>query len=133
MRCAVSKCLKTRLIYVCAIAVLIVLGLLSRRVSFVPESFGDALWAVVMYCCWRILLIKRPLYIAAVCALVTSFAVEFSQLIKWEWLTRVRSTTIGHLLLGQGFLWSDLIAYTVGIAAALLCTVTARKKFDTAN
>ena len=122
-----DKHLKTRLIYIGAIAVLIVLGLVSRKVSFVPECFGDALWAVVMYCCWRIVLVNRPPYIAAVCALITSFAVEFSPLIKWEWLVRVRSTTIGHLLLGQGFLWSDLIAYTVGIAAALLCTMAARK------
>lgn len=122
-----DKRLKTRLLYICAIAVVIMLGLFSRKLSFVPECVGDALWAVVMYCCWRIVLVRRLPYIAAVCALVTSFAVEFSQLIKWGWLVRVRSTTIGHLLLGQGFLWSDLIAYTVGIAAALLCTMAARK------
>ena len=122
-----SKRLKTRLIYIGAIAVLIVIGLLSRKLSFVPQCFGDALWAVVMYCCWRIVLVKRPPYVAAAFALVTSFAVEFSQLIKWRWLVELRSTKIGHLLLGQGFLWSDLIAYTVGIAAALLCTMALRR------
>ena len=122
-----SKTLKTRLIYIGAIAVLIVIGLLSRKLSFVPQCFGDALWAVVMYCCWRIVLVKRPPYVAAAFALVTSFAVEFSQLIRWRWLVELRSTKIGHLLLGQGFLWSDLIAYTVGIAAALLCTMALRR------
>ena len=122
-----SKRLKTRLIYIGAIAVLIVIGLLSRKVSFVPQCFGDALWAVVMYCCWRIVLVKRPTYVAAAFALVTSFAVEFSQLIKWRWLVELRSTKMGHLLLGQGFLWSDLVAYTVGIAAALVCTMAFRK------
>ena len=122
-----GKQLKTRLTYIGAIAVLIVIGLLSRKVSFVPQCFGDSLWAVVMYCCWRIVLVKRPPYVAAAFALVTSFAVEFSQLIKWHWLVELRSTKIGHLLLGQGFLWSDLIAYTVGIAAALLCTMALRR------
>ena len=122
-----SKRLKTRLIYIGAIAVLIVIGLLSRKASFVPQCFGDALWAVVMYCCWRIVLVKRPPYVAAAFALVTSFAVEFSQLIKWRWLVELRSTKIGHLLLGQGFLCNDLIAYTVGIAAALLCTMALRR------
>lgn len=117
---------KTRLLYICAIALLIVIGLVSRKVSFIPQCFGDALWAVVMYCCWRILLVKQKPLIAAVGALVTSYAVEFSQLIKWDWLVRVRSTTIGHLLLGQGFLWSDLAAYTVGVAAALMCTLAVR-------
>lgn len=122
-----GKRLKTRLTYIGAIAVLIVIGLLSRKVSFVPQCFGDALWAVVMYCCWRIVLVKRPPYVAAAFALVASFAVEFSQLIKWRWLVELRSTKIGHLLLGQGFLWSDLVAYTVGIAAALVCTMAFRK------
>ena len=82
---------------------------------------------MVMYCCWRIVLVRRKPLVSAACALITSFAVEFSQLIKWGWLVRIRSTTIGHLLLGQGFLWSDLLAYTVGIAVALLCTLAARK------
>lgn len=122
-----GKRLKTRLTYIGAIAVLIVIGLLSRKVSFVPQCFGDALWAVVMYCCWRIVLVKRPPYVAAAFALVTSFVVEFSQLIKWRWLVELRSTKMGHLLLGQGFLWSDLVAYTVGIAAALVCTMAFRK------
>ena len=122
-----DKRFKTRLLYICAIAVLIVLGLVSRKIAFVPENVGDALWAMVMYCCWRIVLVRRKPLVSAVFALITSFAVEFSQLIKWGWLVRIRSTTIGHLLLGQGFLWSDLLAYTVGIAAALLCTLAARK------
>ena len=122
-----DKRFKTRLLYICAIAVLIVLGLVSRKIAFVPENVGDALWAMVMYCCWRIVLVRRKPLVSAVCALITSFVVEFSQLIKWGWLVRIRSTTIGHLLLGQGFLWSDLLAYTVGIAAALLCTLATRK------
>ena len=79
-----DKRLKTRLFYICLIAVLILLGLLSRKMPVVPECFGDALWAVVMYCCWRIVLVIRSPYIADVCALVTVLAVEFSQLIKWD-------------------------------------------------
>ena len=122
-----AKHLKIRLVYIGAIAVLIVIGLLSRKVSFVPQCFGDALWAAVVYCCWRFVFVKRPPYIAAVFALVTSFAVEFSQLLKWRWLVDIRSTKIGHLLLGQGFLFSDLAAYTVGIASALLVTAAIRK------
>ena len=48
------------------------------------------------------------------------FAVEFSQLLNFEWLKAVRSTFIGHMLLGQGFLWSDLLSYTIGVALMTL-------------
>ena len=123
-----SERLKIWIRYVIVIIVTIAVGLVSRKVAFIPECVGDALWAVVVYCCWRIVLVKRAPRIAAAAALVTSFAVEFSQMIRWEWLVRFRSTLIGHLLLGQGFTPIDLIAYTVGIGAALVCTLFIGKK-----
>lgn len=51
----------------------------------------------------------------AILALSISFLVEFSQLLTWNWLVVVRSTNLGHLLLGQGFLVQDLVAYSLGI------------------
>ncbi len=123
-----DKTMKTRLVYLGSIVAVIVLGLVSRRVPAVPAAVGDALWAAVVYCCWRIVLTRRQPWVSAAAALVTSYAVEFSQLIRWDWLVRVRATTIGHLLLGQGFVWSDLIAYTAGIAAAMFITLAVRRK-----
>ena len=113
---------KARLIFLCAIAVLTTLGLLSRKVVSVPAFVGDALWAMVVYCCWKILLIKKTNIIPAIAALITSFAVELSQLINWDWLNRLRTTFIGHMLLGQGFQYSDLLAYTIGIAIIFVLT-----------
>ena len=60
-------------------------------------------------------MIRRKLTTVAVTALITSYAVEFSQMLSSEWLVKLRSTFLGHMLLGQGFLWIDLIAYTIGI------------------
>ena len=121
--------IKTRLQYSAAVAAVILLGLVSRRIPVIPPCVGDALWAVVVFFCWRIVLVKKHPRTAAAAALVTSFAVEFSQLIRWDWLVKVRETTIGHLLLGQGFVWSDLAAYAVGIGVALLCvTAVGRSK-----
>lgn len=114
--------LKTRVWYSCGIILLIALGLLSRKISGIPPCVGDALWAMVVYCCWRIVLVKKSNLFAALAALVSSFAVEFSQLITWAPLTKLRSTLIGHLLLGQGFLYSDLLAYAIGIALLFLFT-----------
>jgi len=45
--------------------------------------------------------------------------VELSQLYQGDWINGVRGTLPGRLILGQGFLWSDLIAYAVGIGTAI--------------
>jgi hypothetical protein len=36
------------------------------------------------------------------------------------WIDGIRSTTLDGLVLGFGFLWSDLVCYLVGIAAGVL-------------
>lgn len=102
--------------YLVAAVVIIIIGLNIRKVEFLPDEAGDALWAMVVFCCWRMILPGKSLLYVALVSLLTSYAVEFSQLIRWDWLNDFRSTTIGHLLLGQGFLWTDIIAYTIGIA-----------------
>ena len=122
-----EKARKLRICYLAGIAVLIALGLLSRRVKFVPAACGDALWAMMVYCCFRIVLIRKPMVISAAAALIASFAVEFSQMLKPDWLVKIRSTFLGHMLLGQGFLWSDLLAYTIGIAVIYGLTALIRK------
>ena len=122
-----EKAIKLRIFYLSGIAVLIALGLLSRRVKFVPAACGDALWAMMVYCCFRIVLIRKPMIISAVAALITSFAIEFSQMLTPDWLVKIRSTFLGHMLLGQGFLWSDLLAYTIGIAVVYGLTALIRQ------
>jgi len=44
------------------------------------------------------------------------FFVEISQLYHTPWIDSIRQTTLGGLVLGFGFLWTDLIWYSVGIA-----------------
>ena len=122
-----EKAIKLRIFYLSGIAVLIALGLLSRRVKFVPAACGDALWAMMVYCCFRIVLIRKPMIISAMAALITSFAIEFSQMLTPDWLVKIRSTFLGHMLLGQGFLWSDLLAYTIGIAVIYGLTALIRQ------
>lgn len=109
-----------RICYILALLVIIFLGLLSRKIDFVPAETGDALWAVMTFCGWRILFPHKQLSTIALLALATSFLDEFSQLLTWPWLVQLRSTTLGHLILGQGFLWLDLVAYTIGILLAYL-------------
>lgn len=105
-----------RLYYLVSILFLIVMGLLSRRIPFLPAETGDALWAMTLFCFLRFVFERWRLCHVATISLSLAYLVEFSQMIRWSWLVSARSTMLGHLLLGQGFLWVDLFAYTLGIA-----------------
>lgn len=105
--------------YLLALAAIIALGLLSRRVAWLPNSTGDMFWAMMVFCLVRLLFVRWRTLLVVATALGISFAVEFSQLIRWSWLCRFRSTFVGHMLLGQGFMWQDLVAYALGVG--LIC------------
>ena len=97
------------------IILLIPIGLISRRIGWIPTETGDALWAMMVFCLWRIVLQNKKLPLVAITSLVHCYLVEFSQMITWRWLVSFRQTFIGHMMLGQGFLWIDLLAYSIGI------------------
>ena len=107
--------MKRRSAYAGLLPLLIVAGLASRRVEWFPSSLGDALWAATLFCVLRIVWPRLALVWVTLISLAISFAVEFSQLLRFPWLVSLRSTLPGHLLLGQGFLWSDLVAYALGL------------------
>ncbi|MBP3245227.1 MAG: DUF2809 domain-containing protein [Bacteroidaceae bacterium] len=97
------------------IILLIPIGLISRRIGWIPTETGDALWATIVFCLWRIVLHNKKLPTVAIVSLAHCYLVEFSQMITWRWLVSFRQTFIGHMMLGQGFLWIDLLAYSIGI------------------
>lgn len=110
-----SSLTKKRIIYLLCICVLTFLGLSSRSVPLLPSQTGDALWAMTLFCFLRFLFIDKKLGTIAWASLIIAFLDEFSQLIQWPWLVDVRNTWLGHMILGQGFLWQDLVAYILGI------------------
>ena len=98
------------------------IGLASRRFStagsFVYDNLGDALWAAMIYFGVRFLFTKMPKKTSAVAALSFSFFIELTQLYQADWLNTLRHTTLGGLVLGSGFLWSDMVMYGVGVGFA---------------
>jgi len=64
-------------------------------------------------------LVGRPLFQRCIVSLVLAFAVEVSHLYQAPWIDDIRSTTLGGLVLGFCFLWSDLVCYLVGLAAGV--------------
>lgn len=112
--------MRERSIYLISAVATIFLGLASRKYrqqlpQFVGEYSGDTLWALMMFLIVSFLLAGRPLLQRCSIAMILSFAVEVSQLYHAPWIDNIRSTTLGRLVLGFGFLWSDLVCYTVGI------------------
>ncbi|MCY2978168.1 MAG: DUF2809 domain-containing protein [Planctomycetota bacterium] len=100
-------------------------GLASRRYrphlpSFIGEYSGDVLWALMLFLVVSFVLAGRPLFQRCIVSLVLAFAVEVSQLYHSPWIDGIRSTTLGGLVLGFGFLWSDLVCYLVSVAAGVL-------------
>jgi hypothetical protein len=110
----------TRLYYFIAIISVITLGLLSRRVDFMPTWVGDMLWALMIYVMVRFILIKSLVKKVAIISIVFCFAIEISQLYQAPWINQMRQTLPGRLILGQGFLWSDLLAYCAGVGFGVL-------------
>ena len=108
----------SRIRYFILILIVIALGITSRKIVGVPTFFGDTLYAVMIYFGMRLFFINIKIKKIAMFALLICFAVEFLQLYDVEWMLKIRRTTLGHYVLGQGFLWSDLVYYTLGVLIA---------------
>ena len=101
------------------------MGLASRRFgqhlpAFFGEYSGDVLWALMLFLIVSFVLAGRPILQRCIVSLVLAFAVEVSQLYHVPWIDRIRNTTLGGLVLGFGFLWTDLVCYLVGITVGAL-------------
>ena len=94
---------------------IIILGILSRKISIIPLFVGDLLYAMMIYFIVRFFFNKNDLLKSAIIALLICFSIEFLQLYQANWMIEIRKTTFGHYVLGQGFLWSDLVAYFIGV------------------
>ncbi len=109
-------------VVVCLLAV-VALGLASRKdpalfPAVLGKYPGDALWSMMVYC--AVTFVKpsmRPRRVG-LWTLAISYLDELSQLIQVPWLSAIRHTTVGHLLLGTVFSWEDMLAYTVGVFIA---------------
>jgi len=112
--------IRIRLIYFVLIIFIIIIGLLSRYFTFIPLFIGDILWAIMVYFIVRFLLISTATKQVVIYSLLFCYAIEFSQLYKAPWIDNLRHTLFGRLVLGEGFLWSDLLCYTIGVCVGML-------------
>ena len=106
---------KSRIRYSLFIVLIILLGILSRAANFIPLFIGDILYATMIYFMVRFIFPKSKYSLVFLTALLFCFVIEFQQNVNIAWLVNLRKTLIGRYILGQGFLWSDLAYYSLGV------------------
>jgi Protein of unknown function (DUF2809) len=113
-----------RLHYFSITLITMFIGLMSRRYTvggdFIHDYLGDAIWAGMIYFGFRFLLPLNTIKSAVISALIFCYFIEITQFNQSQWLNNLRHTTLGGLILGFDFLWSDILMYTLGIIAAAL-------------
>lgn len=112
--------LKARIVYAIVTVLMIVAGLATRQWgNYLPEFValhgGDAIWAAMIYSGFRFLAPHKPLGWALACSIIFCYAIETSQLYQADWIRAIRDTRLGSLVLGNGFLFIDLVRYAAGI------------------
>lgn len=129
-----------RIKYTLSLVIVIFLGLASRSAAashlpaFLRLYAGDTLWATAAFCGFALLMPEKTSLTLAIFALVFSFAIELSQLYHAGWIDVIRGTRLGALILGFGFLWTDLVCYAVGVALGVMLDVfVVKRKFKLAT
>jgi hypothetical protein len=102
------------------IVLTLIIGLSSRKFpqifpAFLAEYLGDTLWAMLVFWLLGFVFTRKPSVKLAFATLIFSYTIEISQLYHASWIDSIRDTTFGALVLGHGFLWSDIICYSAGI------------------
>jgi len=96
-----------------------ILGVLSRKFpeflpGFIVRYTGDTMWAFALYYVLRVFFPDRTIAWNALVCLLISYLVEVSQLYQAGWINAIRSTVVGALILGNSFVWTDLLCYLCG-------------------
>lgn len=110
---------RNRGVYLILVIVVILLGLGSRSFSALPNFInlyiGDMLWALMIFLFMGLIFKNQPTIKVGFFALLFCMIIEISQLYQANWIIEVRGTTMGGLVLGYGFLWSDIASYIMGV------------------
>lgn len=122
---------KSRITYFILIITTIILGLLSRHIAGVPLFIGDVLWGLMVYFIVRFMFTRWTLKWVAIASLLFCYAIEFSQLYQAPWINNIRHTVLGGLILGETFLWGDMLSYTAGVCIGILIENLIRKRIAT--
>ncbi len=126
---------RNRYIYLLLLAFTIAAGLASRHFHGILPQWvhlysGDTFWALMVFLLFGFIFQKKSTVWVALTAIIFSYGIEISQLYHAPWIDALRANRIGGLILGFGFLWSDLVCYTVGVGFGYMMEKVVLKRGD---
>jgi Protein of unknown function (DUF2809) len=80
----------------------------------IAEYGGDIIWAGMFLFLLRIFFQRTALWKLALACYALGVLDEVLQLYHAPWIESIRHTRIGGLMLGFGFMWSDILCYAIG-------------------
>jgi hypothetical protein len=124
--------LSVRSIHLVLIAITIPLGLASRMrglpmPGLVRTYGGDVLSATCIFFGVRYVAHQRSLLDCSAIGFIVCVLIELQQLYAGAWLVHLRDDTPLGILLGHGFLWSDIACYAVYTAIGAAISYTAER------
>lgn len=96
-----------------------VLIALFVRDRFIRPYFGDYLVVILLYCAVKAFIKAAPLKVAAG-VLLFSYTIEVLQYFSIVDRLGLTDHIIARTVIGYGFEWWDLLAYTLGIVTVLI-------------
>lgn len=109
---------RRRVHYLGLIFFTIIIGLFSRTKYLPYPDFmwvGDVFYGLLIFFIIGFLYPNLTKLVVGLTAFTICCLIECSQLYQAEWIILVRETKMGSLILGHGFLWSDIFAYLGGV------------------
>ena len=112
-------------IYLLIMVVITAFGLPARMIqdqlpTWYVQYFGDYLWAMLLFFGFALALQKMSTLQVVILTLLFTYCIEISQFFHPQWLDYLRSIKLFGLILGYKFLWTDILAYTLGISTGAL-------------
>lgn len=89
------------------------------RDSFIRPYVGDYLVVILIYCAVRTVL-NAPVISVAIAVILFSFAIETLQYFHLVNRLGLQNNIVARTVIGYGFEWLDLVAYSLGIITVLV-------------
>lgn len=128
----ITRTQRSRLTYALLIALTILLGLASRKFSYLlppwlAKNAGDVLYATMAFWLVGFLFPRLSPLRAALAAALFCFGIEILKFSQAPWLVWARHSRAGALVFGVGFHASNLVCYVIGVAVAVAIEGTFRR------
>ncbi|WP_443662325.1 ribosomal maturation YjgA family protein [Clostridium sp.] len=119
---------RNRLLYSGMLIIVISLGLCSKMMANVIPNhmnlyLGDALWALMIFIVLGFVFREMETNIVAIIGISFCYIIEISQLYHASFIDNIRKTTLGGLVLGYVFSWSDFLGYAIGILIGVILEI----------